>query len=77
MITECNLLNGFVVVVMTDEQQHVWTEIRETQAHKDRMLMKLERVCLEIYRRKVDETTNAKACLYQYLLQLLEKFAGD
>ncbi|KAH6809771.1 Microtubule associated protein family protein [Perilla frutescens var. frutescens] len=47
------------------ELQQLWTEIGETQADKDRMLMELERECLEIYRRKVDEAANAKACLYQ------------
>lgn len=47
------------------ELQQLWTEIGETQADKDRMLMELERECLEIYRRKVDEAANARACLHQ------------
>lgn len=43
----------------------MWSDIGETQTDKERMLMELERECLEIYRRKVDEAANAKACLHQ------------
>ncbi|OVA06821.1 Microtubule-associated protein [Macleaya cordata] len=37
----------------------------ESEADKDRMLMEIERECLEVYRRKVDEASNAKARLHQ------------
>ncbi|PIN00851.1 Microtubule-associated protein essential for anaphase spindle elongation [Handroanthus impetiginosus] len=47
------------------ELQQIWTEIGESEADKDRMLLELERECLEIYRRKVDEAANAKARLHQ------------
>lgn len=40
-------------------------EIGENEAEKDRLLMELERECLEVYRRKVDEAANAKARLHQ------------
>lgn len=46
-------------------EQQLWSEIGETQTDRERMLMELERECLEIYRRKVDEAANAKACLHQ------------
>lgn len=46
-------------------EQQLWTEIGETEAEKDRMLLELERECLEIYRKKVDEAANAKARLHQ------------
>ncbi|KAK4484111.1 hypothetical protein RD792_011331 [Penstemon davidsonii] len=46
-------------------QQQIWTEIGESEADKDRMLMELEQECLDIYRRKVDEAANTKACLHQ------------
>ncbi|KAL1565444.1 65-kDa microtubule-associated protein 6-like [Salvia divinorum] len=52
------------------ELQQLWTEIGETQADKDRMLMELERECLEIYRRKVDEAANAKARLHQSIASM-------
>ena len=32
---------------------------------RDRMLIELERECLEVYRRKVDEAANTKARLHQ------------
>lgn len=45
-------------------EQQIWSDIGESEAEKDRMLMELERECLEVYRRKVDEAANAKARLY-------------
>ncbi|CAA2999957.1 65-kDa microtubule-associated 6-like [Olea europaea subsp. europaea] len=47
------------------ELQKIWTEIGESEADKDRMLLELERECLEIYRRKVDEAATAKVHLHQ------------
>lgn len=45
--------------------QQIWSEIGESEADKDRMLLDLERECLEVYRRKVDEAANTKARLHQ------------
>ncbi|KAJ0038749.1 hypothetical protein Pint_22507 [Pistacia integerrima] len=47
------------------ELQQIWSDIGESEAEKDRMLMELERECLEVYRRKVEEAANAKARLHQ------------
>ncbi|PON31908.1 Microtubule-associated protein, MAP65/Ase1/PRC [Parasponia andersonii] len=47
------------------ELQQIWNDIGETEADQDRMLLELERECLEVYRRKVDEAANAKARLHQ------------
>ncbi|KAI7756513.1 hypothetical protein M8C21_014502 [Ambrosia artemisiifolia] len=47
------------------ELQQIWMDIGENEAEKDRMLMELERECLEVYRRKVDEAATAKARLHQ------------
>ncbi|KAL6188068.1 hypothetical protein ACLB2K_039462 [Fragaria x ananassa] len=47
------------------ELQQIWTEIGESVADQDRMLLELERECLEVYRRKVDEVANTKARLHQ------------
>ncbi|KAJ4710165.1 65-kDa microtubule-associated protein 6-like [Melia azedarach] len=55
--TSCNAL--------LRELQQIWNDIGESEAEKDRMLMELERECLEVYRRKVDEAANAKARLHQ------------
>lgn len=48
----------------SDEQQ-IWCDIGESEADKDRMLSDLERECLEVYRRKVNEAANTKARLHQ------------
>ncbi|XP_073286248.1 65-kDa microtubule-associated protein 6-like [Primulina huaijiensis] len=50
---------------LVKELQQIWAEIGETEADKDRMLLELERECLEIYRRKVEDAANEKACLHQ------------
>uniref|UniRef100_A0A7N0UKY6 Uncharacterized protein n=2 Tax=Kalanchoe fedtschenkoi TaxID=63787 RepID=A0A7N0UKY6_KALFE len=47
------------------ELEQIWTDIGETKAEKDRMFLELEKECLEIYRRKVDEAANTKARLHQ------------
>ncbi|KAI3979344.1 hypothetical protein MKX01_036388 [Papaver californicum] len=47
------------------ELQNIWHEMGESELDKDRMLMELERDCLELYRRKVEEASNAKARLHQ------------
>ncbi|KAL8157662.1 65-kDa microtubule-associated protein 6-like [Apium graveolens] len=47
------------------ELQQIWCDIGESEADKDRMLLDLERECLEVYRRKVDEAANTKARLHQ------------
>ncbi|KAM3327726.1 65-kDa microtubule-associated protein 6 isoform X1 [Capsicum galapagoense] len=47
------------------ELKKIWKDIGETEADKDRMLSELERDCLEVYRRKVEEAANTKACLHQ------------
>ncbi|CAI9096887.1 OLC1v1033133C1 [Oldenlandia corymbosa var. corymbosa] len=51
--------------VMLKELQQLWTDIGENETDKDRMLTELERECLEVYRRKVDEVANCKARLHQ------------
>uniref|UniRef100_A0A5B7B446 Microtubule-associated protein 6 n=1 Tax=Davidia involucrata TaxID=16924 RepID=A0A5B7B446_DAVIN len=55
--TSCNAL--------LRELQQIWNDIGESEVDKDRMLLELERDCLEVYRRKVDEAANAKARLHQ------------
>ncbi|RWW24369.1 hypothetical protein GW17_00011347 [Ensete ventricosum] len=42
-----------------------WEEIGESEAEKEQMLVEIERECLEIYKRKVDEASKAKARLHQ------------
>ncbi|MCD9645096.1 hypothetical protein HAX54_033772 [Datura stramonium] len=47
------------------ELQQIWTDIGESEADKDRMLLELERECMEVYRRKVEEAANTKSRLHQ------------
>lgn len=47
------------------ELQQIWTDIGESEADKHRMLLELERECMEVYRRKVEEAANAKSRLHQ------------
>ncbi|KAA8529884.1 hypothetical protein F0562_034512 [Nyssa sinensis] len=55
--TSCNAL--------LRELQQIWNDIGESEVDRDRMLLELERECLEVYQRKVDEAANAKARLHQ------------
>jgi protein regulator of cytokinesis 1 len=55
--TTCNAL--------LKELEQLWTEIGESETEKNRMLYELERECLEVYRRKVEEAANDKAHLHQ------------
>ena len=48
--------------------QHIWTDIGETEAEKDRMLLELEMECMQVYRRKVEQASNVRAELHQSLM---------
>ncbi|CAN7096468.1 unnamed protein product [Brassica rapa subsp. narinosa] len=67
--TTCNAL-------LQELQQKIWVDIGESDAEKDRMLMELEKECLEIYRRKVDEAANSKAQLHQSLVSIEAEIAS-
>ncbi|XP_010555626.1 PREDICTED: 65-kDa microtubule-associated protein 3-like [Tarenaya hassleriana] len=47
------------------ELQIIWDEVGETEAERDKMLLELERECLEVYRRKVDHANRCRAQLRQ------------
>ncbi|KAG4182447.1 hypothetical protein ERO13_A09G044000v2 [Gossypium hirsutum] len=47
------------------ELQIIWDEVGETDADRDKMLLELERECLEVYRRKVDQANRCRAQLRQ------------
>lgn len=50
------------------ELEHIWTDIGESEAEKDRMLLELEMECMQVYRRKVEEANNIRAKLHQSLI---------
>lgn len=63
----CNVLLG--------ELQQIWNEMGESEADKDRMMLEIERECLEVYQRKIDEAANAKAHLHQSVVAKEAEFA--
>ncbi|XP_041989636.1 65-kDa microtubule-associated protein 3-like isoform X1 [Salvia splendens] len=50
---------------LLNELQIIWEEVGESDIEKDRMLLELERECLEVYRRKVDQANKCRAQLRQ------------
>lgn len=50
------------------ELEHIWTDIGESDAEKDRMLLELEMECMQVYRRKVEEASKVRAKLHQSLM---------
>jgi len=49
------------------ELQQIWDEVGETDSERDKMLLQLEQECLEVYRRKVERASHARAQLHQDL----------
>ncbi|KAH9561477.1 hypothetical protein CY35_05G023900 [Sphagnum magellanicum] len=49
------------------ELQNIWDEVGENDLDRDKMLLQLEQECLEVYRRKVDHASQARAQLHQDL----------
>ncbi|KAK4373396.1 hypothetical protein RND71_008780 [Anisodus tanguticus] len=60
-----NALTSSTCHTLLRELQQIWTDIGESEADRDRMLLELERECMEVYRRKVEEAANAKSRLHQ------------
>ncbi|PWA91055.1 microtubule associated protein (MAP65/ASE1) family protein [Artemisia annua] len=49
------------------ELQIIWDEVGESDTERDKMLLELERECLEVYRRKVDLANKSRAQLRQMI----------
>ncbi|GMJ13542.1 PLEIADE, MICROTUBULE-ASSOCIATED PROTEIN 65-3 [Hibiscus trionum] len=47
------------------ELKIIWDEVGETDTDRDKILLELERECLEVYRRKVDQANRCRAQLRQ------------
>ncbi|XP_071686419.1 65-kDa microtubule-associated protein 6-like [Rutidosis leptorrhynchoides] len=61
----CSVRTATTCNTLLKELQQIWMDIGENEAEKDRLLIELERECLEVYRRKVDEAATAKVRLHQ------------
>ncbi|KAG0560898.1 hypothetical protein KC19_9G023200 [Ceratodon purpureus] len=58
------------------ELQHIWDEVGESDIERDKMLLQLEQECLEVYRRKVDSASHARARLHQALASAEAEFSA-
>ncbi|KAM0949140.1 putative microtubule-associated protein, MAP65/Ase1/PRC1 [Dioscorea sansibarensis] len=61
----CSTSMGTSCETLLRELQCIWTEIGESEEDKDSMLTEIERECMNVYRRKVDEASNVKAQLHR------------
>ncbi|KAJ4745868.1 microtubule-associated protein 65-7 [Rhynchospora pubera] len=75
MVSVCVGFEGMNCVTMESgcgallkELQQIWAEIGENEAEKKSKLMEIERECLEVYRRKVDEASRTRAQLHQSIV---------
>ncbi|XP_076930185.1 65-kDa microtubule-associated protein 3-like [Bidens hawaiensis] len=58
------------------ELQVIWNEVGESDVEKDKMLLELERECLEVYRRKVDLANRSRAQLRQAIAECEAELAS-
>lgn len=47
------------------ELQQIWTEVGESEDEKNKVLLEIDRECLEVYRRKVDDANRTRVQLHQ------------
>ncbi|XP_062193394.1 65-kDa microtubule-associated protein 6-like [Phragmites australis] len=47
------------------ELQQLWAEVGESEGEKNKVLLEIERECLEVYRRKVDDANRTRVQLHQ------------
>lgn len=50
---------------LLSELQSIWDEVGESEADRDKILLELERECLEVYRGKVDQANRSRAQIRQ------------
>ena len=56
--------------------QHIWDEVGESDAERDKMLLQLEQECLEVYRRKVDQANHGRSRLHQAIAEAESELAS-
>ncbi|EPS73877.1 hypothetical protein M569_00872, partial [Genlisea aurea] len=61
---------------LLNELQIIWDEVGESDAEKDKMLLELEKECLEVYRRKVDQANRNRAQLRQAIAEAEAELAS-
>ena len=45
--------------------QEIWVEVGESEAQRDAMLLEIEQMCMDLYRKKVDEAKKCRLHLQQ------------
>lgn len=56
--------------------QQIWDEVGESDEDRDKMLLQLERDCLDVYRHKVDQALISRTQLLQELADAKSELAG-
>ncbi|KAG8050023.1 hypothetical protein GUJ93_ZPchr0009g853 [Zizania palustris] len=50
---------------LLSELQQIWAEVGESEGEKNKVLSEIERECLQVYRRKVDDANQTRVQLHQ------------
>ena len=45
--------------------QQIWAEVGESEGEKNKVLLDIEKECLEVYHRKVDDANRTRVQLHQ------------
>ncbi|KAL8144247.1 hypothetical protein V2J09_017279 [Rumex salicifolius] len=61
------MLNCSLLLLSAVLALQIWDEVGETDEDRDKMLLQIERECLDVYKRKVDQALKSRAQLYQAL----------
>ncbi|XP_031490866.1 65-kDa microtubule-associated protein 1 isoform X1 [Nymphaea colorata] len=70
------LLGGMTCGSLLQQLQQIWDEVGESDEDRDKMLLQLERDCLDVYRQKVDQALIARTQLLQELADAKSELAG-
>jgi protein regulator of cytokinesis 1 len=54
----------------------IWDELGESDSQKDAMLLEIEQMCLDLYKKKVDEAKLYRAQLQHEIADYEEEIAG-
>jgi protein regulator of cytokinesis 1 len=58
-------MEGTSCGALLKELQQIWAEVGESEVEKNKVLLDIERECLEVYRRKVDDANRTRVQLHQ------------
>ncbi|GAB4849695.1 hypothetical protein Ancab_004489 [Ancistrocladus abbreviatus] len=61
---------------LLQQLQQIWDEVGESDKDRDKMLLQIERECLDVYKRKVDQAVKLRAQLLQALADANVELSG-